>query len=286
MPYVARDENVWESLTGQSNDYATPDFITTNPDEENKAAIAAANDQYMKDVAKFQEDAKFLADEMGREFHEHFMSDRFVQLKNQLEMMGRPENQPQKPDPIAIEAQSNRSRLFKQAAQQYQPAISDLMAASRGEGPSAALNYYREAADDAARRNYGMAASARGTGGQRAALFQAALGQEAMDRQKAAMKAAQVGAEEQNAARAQLGQLLNSQTDVYRYLAGDTSHVRDVNQNAAAQNTAINAGIGKENDENKTEAYKGAAETAGDTALAVGSGGSSIPASAARRASE
>lgn len=171
--------------------------------------------------------------------------------------------EPAKPDLQAIQHQSDRDRLLSTIGGAYQPLIAQLQESAAGRGPSAALNTYRAAADDASSRNYGLAASARGTGGQRAALFHAALGQNAQDAQGAARQSAIIAAQEQNSARAALNSSLQGLTNVYgtSNLLGDTQHQQDRNQDAYNEAIGINARIQSENADRASKKLDQAVDT-------------------------
>jgi len=272
MGYQQGSGNLLDAFMGQNSGKATPNTIGMLPDDDAAAAVAEAQAKYDAEHKVYETNANAAVGD--------YLKNLGQSGTNIWGQMAAPVNAiinaPAPVDVAEIQANQDRRRLLALAMSAYQPAISDLLSASRGEGPSAALNYYREAADDAARRNYGVAASAQGTGGQRAALFQAAMGQDALDRQKGANKAAIVGAEEQNQARSSLNSTLSGLTNLYgNILYSGTQHNQDQNQDAANRADEINAGIAANNAKNKGEFVGDLAEAGGRTLAGAATGGSS-----------
>src|SRR5262252_600011 len=256
------DRNFLQTLMGQSDVSVDPALQATLPDAGDVAAVTGAQAEYQARHDTWSQQMNDLknriqADPMGSK-----------DLIKQFQALGAQE--PQKPDILAIQNQSDRARLLNEASAAYQPLISSLLSASQGRGPSAALNYYGQAADDAARRTLGAAASARGTGAQRAALYGAAMRQNAETNLGAARQAAITGAEEQNQARASLNQALAGLTNVYgTQLYGGTQHQQDQNQQAYQNAARINVGIQEKNAENETNAVKGWVDTGAKAAAAL-----------------
>lgn len=244
--------NFLDTLMGQDKTHVNYAEIATLPDAGDENAIAAANAEYQQ---RYKDWLQQIQDAQQR-FHDADGISDLIARGKELEALTK--SPPAKPDLSAIEHRSDRARLLNMATNDYRPLIDSLKTAAEGKGPSAALNYYRAAADDAAKRNYGMAASARGTGGQRAALFQAAMGQNAEQAQGAARQAAIIGAEEQNQARASLNAALTGLTGVYgtSNLLGDTRATQEFNANARNEATNVNAGIAKSNAANAQQFTK------------------------------
>ncbi len=99
-----------------------------------------------------------------------------------------------------------------------------------------------------------MAASSNGTGGQRAALFQAALGQAAQGQQQAANQAATIRAQEQQQAGAAVNSASQGLTNVYgmQNLYGGTLDTQKANQDAQNNAIALNEEIAQNNANNST----------------------------------
>lgn len=234
--------NVAERVFGQDQTKVTAATQAALPDRGDAALVAAANSEYERLTAEWKARQVELTKQMSDAFdHQDFAK----LIKLQTELMKTAASPPGKPDLLAIQHMSDRDRLLTTIGGTYEPLIAQLSDAASGRGPSAALNTYRAAADDASSRNYGIAASAKGTGGQRAALFQAALGQNAQDAQGAARQSAIIAAQEQNQARGALNSSLQGLTNVYgtTNLLGDTSHQQDKNQDAYNEAIGINAKI-------------------------------------------
>lgn len=174
----------------------------------------------------------------------------------------------------AEQVKNDRARILGQASQQYGGLISGLQGEAFGDPnagyPSAAQSTLQAATDRNNRMAYGMAASAQGTGGQRAALFGAALGQSAMQNQSAANDAATLRAQEtqqakanQIQARTQLGQAIGDQTNAYNTLySGDTDQ-QNSNLEAAISHDTGEAQRASSNASNKGAAIRGLASAAG-----------------------
>lgn len=251
-------------LTGQDNTHVNPALQATLPDAGDVAAVNSATAEYQK-----QHDAwtqELLA--LKARIHSGDINE-IIHAKENLDALTARE--PQKPDLSAIQHQSDRNRLLNIGIGAYTPLIASLSSAAAGNGPSAALNYYRAAADDASRRTLGAAASARGTGGSRAALYQAALRQNAEATQGAANQASQIGAQEQNQARASLNAALAGLTNVYgtSNLLGDTQQQQAANQQAQNQAIGLNTQIAENNARNATDFAKTAIKTGAEAAGAV-----------------
>lgn len=276
MAYDPGSRTPLDVLTGQNTGRATPDTIPSLPDAGDQATIAAAQQNYTAQRLAWLKSMvspggpvpptslsgiTFMHDIDVLEHPEKYGGTGGGPYQNALASKGG-NGSPTMPDALAVQSQSDRARLLGEAAAGYAPLIGMLMSAAQGNGPSAALNTYRAAADDAARRTYGDAASARGTGGQRAAIFQAALGQAAQQRQQAAGQSAIIAAQEQNQARAGLGSALAGLTNVYGTdLYGGTQAQQGANQNAQITADKINADIANNNATNQTNAIKGYIDT-------------------------
>src|SRR5262245_963073 len=232
MALIEKEESFWDKLAGTVNDRVTPVFQTNYGDEGDQAKYAAMVKSRADELASLEEWAHRMT-QTPEGWSKGFIWGQAATPEAKAKMARLESLRANPVDISAIQAQSDRDRLLKEGLNTYKPLIGMLMTAARGEGPSAAVNYYKQMSDDAARRNYGLAASARGTGGQRAALFQAAMGQEAIDRQKAANQGAQIGAEEQQRARQGLIAAAAGLTNVYgNYLYGGTKEQLAANQHA------------------------------------------------------
>lgn len=139
---------------------------------------------------------------------------------------------------------NDRAKLLDQAHNQYEPYLRLLAGQSFGNPdsgqPSAAMSTLQAATDRNVNTGYGMAAGSSGTGGQRAALFQAAIGNAAGQNQQAANAATTLRAQEhqqsvanQQQTRSLLSQALGQQTDIYGNLLTDTSNQANENLTAA-----------------------------------------------------
>ena len=258
------DRGFLPSLIGTDNTTVNAALQQTLPDAGDVARVNAAQADYAKVQADFRDRYVQLNEIVKREGP---VTEAGHAAYEEIVRMSKPENQPKPPDLTAITHQSDRNRLLNIGLAGYKPLIEQLQAASIGQGPSIAVDTYRAAADDASNRNYGLAASAKGTGGQRAALFQAALGQNAQDSQGAARQAGIIRAQEQQQARSALGAALAGQTNVFgtANLLGDTEHTQDKNQDA--NNAAIleNAHISEENAKAGTNALKSGVDTTAKT---------------------
>lgn len=264
MAYVNQSENALQTLTGQNQDRVTPNVIPIYSDEPDQATLALAEQKYQEQVAAFQDQIRAKA---ARLSEVGVLSKEGAQLKAELEAMNRPENQPQKPDAGALQAQSDRRRLFALAAGAYQPVINDLLASSRGQGPSAALNVYQQAADNSTRRIMGDAASLRATGGQRAAMYRDAMGQSSDARMEAAKQAAIIGANEQNQARGALNQTLSGLSNLYgNYLYQGTQNAQQFNAGEQDKADQINYGIQTNNATNATNSARSGVQAVGSAA--------------------
>lgn len=235
--------NAFQTVFGQDQTVVTPALQGMLPDKGDVPAVNAAMADY---------DARhktWVNDILGALDHLKHTSglDDLLKTKDRIDYLKKSE--PGKPDLGAIQHQSDRDRLLTTIGGTYEPLIAQLQESAAGRGPSAAMSTYRAAADDASNRNYGIAASSKGTGGQRAALFQAALGQNAQDAQGAARQSAIIAAQEQNQGRAALNSALQGLTNVYgtTNLLGDTSHQQDKNQDAYNEAIGINAKIQSDN---------------------------------------
>jgi len=283
MGYDPGSRSAIDVLTGQNKGTATPDTIPHTSDQGDQALIDQAQSQFLPGriawlQSNLQSNGGAVPDgSLAALSYRHAIDvlqhpEKYGGIRSaqwNIAIKG-PSTTGPTPDPLAIENQQDRARLLAEAAAGYAPLIGMQMSAAQGNGPSSAMNTYRAAADDAARRTMGDAASARGTGGQRAALFQAALGKAAEQRQQAAGQAAIIGAQEQNQARAGLGSALAGLTNVYgTELYGGTQAQQGRNQDAQIQSDKINADIANSNATNQTNAIKGYIDTAGKVATAV-----------------
>lgn len=259
-------QTIGGAILGQNPTTVTPNTVPILADAGSNAdAMAAAQQDWQNQTAqrKSQADA-LLAQIQAQAQKTGSFSPEAMNLMAQRAELLKPLPPP---DPGAIQAQADRQRLLGEAAQAYGPLISGLQSAAAGQGPSSALNAYKAAADDSAARTYGDAASGNVSGGQRGALFQAAMAKNAQMRQQGAMGAATIGAQEQNQARSSLGSALAGLTNIYgTELYGGTQAQQGANQNA--QNTAdqINANISSGNASNLSSFVKSGLSTAG-TAL-------------------
>ncbi|HVW26235.1 MAG TPA: hypothetical protein VHC69_12755 [Polyangiaceae bacterium] len=237
------------ALLGQNTTQVSPALISTLPDSGDAAAVEGAENDYQQKLAAYQQ-----ANSLQGHADEQQTILQIEQNPNHLSptQLGDAITQemarysaltaapPTAPDLSAVEAQSDRERLLNEASQVYQPLIQQQLGIATGTAPSAADLTYRAAAQDAQARAYGSAASINGTGGQRAALMQAAMGQAAQTQQTAATTAAQLRAQESNQAVQNVNQGLQGLTDIYgrSNLYGGTLQTQQENQ--SAQNNATN----------------------------------------------
>lgn len=280
---TAKDRSPLDVLAGQNNTTVNAALQGQLPDAEDAAKVNAAMGEYQKAHDNWNSQMQALFEEMRR--------DPFNAIKNNIKgrMDALAATEPRKPDLGAIQNQSDRARLLNQGYLAYDPLIRDLASAAAGRGPSQALNQYniaaadarqqyKSAADQAALRTLGTAASMRGTGGQRAALWQAAMGDIATQNQdtagrlasidqQAAEKAAAIGANEQQNARSAEIAALAGQTNVYgNQLYSGTQHQQDMNQNAENEAIALNAKIQSDNAANASQLAREGVKAAGTAA--------------------
>lgn len=257
------NRSVWDVITGQNRSQVNPALIASLPDAGDQQAVADAQANFQRQHDAWAMQLQNVAAQMKglSPFDPKFKAG--MDQLNQLKAA-----EPQAPDQLAIQNQSDRNRLLNEATSAYQPLIASQLAVATGQAPSAAESTYRTAADDASRRAYGLAASAQGTGGQRAALFQAAMGQQAQVQQQAANDAAKIRAQEINSAGAAANSSLQGLTGIYGMsnLYGGTLDVQKFN--ADSRNTAnqVNSGIQQNNANNSTSLAKSALSTAAQAA--------------------
>jgi hypothetical protein len=144
----------------------------------------------------------------------------------------------------AEQVKNDRARLLGAANVSYRSLEESLSPQAFGNpdagAPSAAMSTLQAATDRNIRSNYGMAAGAEGTGGQRSALMQAAMGNAATQNQAAANSAVTLRAQEhqqnvqnQLSNRQLLSQAMGDQSNLYNTLYSGDSNREDQNLNAA-----------------------------------------------------
>lgn len=237
-------------LAGQNTTHVDPALQASLPDAGDQAAAQAATQEAQQKYDAWKQE------------YDSLVPKALVSQDARDRMKVLLANKPQQPDLLAIQNQSDRNRLLNEGSSAYAPLISELGSAAQGNGPSQALAQYRIAADEAQRRALGVAASANGTGGQRAALMQSAIAQAAQGQQQAAAQAAAIGATEQQNARSSLSQALTGLTNVYgTQLYGGTQNQQTANQNANNNAIALNENIQQSNAKNATDLAKAGLDT-------------------------
>lgn len=141
--------------------------------------------------------------------------------------------------------------------------VSQLQQQAAGNGPSAAMQIYKNTADQNAQRGMGMAASGNVAPGQRAALLGQAVAGAAAGNQVAAGGAAAMRSQEQNQATQMLGGAIGQQTSGYGALLGGTQGIQAANQQSANAAQGINAQTAQANANNMGAITKGAISSAG-----------------------
>jgi hypothetical protein len=265
---VSQNTDLGNAVLGVAGVRERPALINSLPDIGDANQVTDAQNQY-----KAQHDAWAQANTMGAYFaeQEHIQhmqasgasSDditkelaRFTNLKM---------NEPKPPDILAIQKQQDRDRLLSLGKNVYDPLMASQLAMATGTGPSAALATYQTAADNAQRRAYGMAASSNMTGGQRASLFQAALGNAALGQQAAGNDAAKLRIQEMSTAGSNLANTAAGVAHIYGApnLITDTQNTEGTNVGAENKATADNASHAEEDATNRSKAIGGYFDAAG-----------------------